>query len=74
MAFHAIWLQQMENIRAGWGDEEKKVEFRMALVWNPVHRNSSTKSQPMVAPRQKAVKELGNKIVPAKLGTKSCAA
>ena len=38
-AFHAIWLQQLENGHAEWGDEVKKLEFRRALVWNPVHRN-----------------------------------
>ena len=68
-AFHAVSLQQLENGRAEWGDEEKKLEFRRTLVWNLVHRSSSTMSHPLAETRQNAGKESNGKSVPAKLGT-----
>ena len=33
-AFHAIWLQQLENVWAEWANKAKRFEFRRALVWN----------------------------------------
>ena len=32
--YHAVWLQQIEQWRASWGDKEKKTRFRRTLVWN----------------------------------------
>ena len=31
-AYNAVWLQQMEQARASWTDEEKKMKFHKALV------------------------------------------
>ena len=73
-AFHAVLLQQLENGRANCGDSDKKLEFRRALVWNPVYRHDSTKPQPMADSCQKAGRKAGNKLAPAKPGTKACCA
>ena len=52
-AFHAIWLQQLVNGKANWGDEDKKLEFRRALVWNLVHHMTSLKAQPTASHQQR---------------------
>ena len=41
-AFHAVWLQQLENGRVDWGDEDKKLEFWRALVWNKAREGHTT--------------------------------
>ena len=66
-AFHVLWFQQLKKSRADWGDEDKKLEFRRALMWNPSHWSSLHKAHPMAAPWQKVGKEDGNMPVKAKL-------
>ena len=31
-----MWLQQLENGKAEWGDYELKMKFRKSLVWHSV--------------------------------------
>ena len=71
-AYHAVWLQQLENRQADWKDAECKLEFCRSLVWNAVQRGDSSKPQPMTANWQQTAKEAGGKPAPAKAGTKSC--
>ena len=33
-AFHAVWLQQMEQGQARWKDAQLKLEFRCSMVWH----------------------------------------
>ena len=33
-AYHAAWLQYMEQGRAAWGDEETKLKLQWRLVWH----------------------------------------
>ena len=35
-AYHAAWLQYMEQGRTAWGDEETKLKLRRVLVWHRV--------------------------------------
>ena len=59
-AFHAVWLQQLEDGRADWGDEAKKLEFWRALVWNKAIEGNTTKvfkSSLAANTRHKAEKE-----------------
>ena len=73
-AFHAIWLQQLENSCAEWGDEGKKLKFRHAFVWNTMHLSTSHEAQPSAQPRQKLGKDAASKSVMANPGTKACVA
>ena len=47
-AFHAVWLQQLEEGCVTWADEEVKLKYRRALVW---HRGTAP-SQLASAPSQ----------------------
>ena len=44
-ACHAVWLQQIENGRAQWMDEDAKLEFKRA-VWNAAPQ-ATEPSQPL---------------------------
>ena len=59
-AYHAAWLQQIENGWADWKDVEIKIECRRALVLNVV-QHWTAKAQPSNTTRQKACKEADNK-------------
>ena len=48
-AYHAIWLQQLEQGRVSWPDEEKKMKYHRALVWHHVMATAKPISAP---PRQ----------------------
>ena len=39
-AYHAIWLQQIENGRVQWMNAEPTVEVRGALVWRASHQTT----------------------------------
>ena len=76
LAFYAVWLQQLENGRADWGDEAKKLEFQRALVWNKAiegHTTKTFKTQPTGNTLQKVGKEATGRPTTAKPGTKACA-
>ena len=49
-AFHAVWLQQMEQGRASWKDAELKLGFRCALVWHHSVRHASKHPHPRLSP------------------------
>ena len=34
IAFHAIWVQQLEQGRVTWVDKDAKIKYRWALVWH----------------------------------------
>ena len=65
-----FWLQQLENGCAEWGGEPKKLEFRRALLWNPVQCNQTYKTQPTARTQQRGNKEATGKPTMAKRGTK----
>ena len=60
-AFHAIWLQQLEQGRVAWDDEQVKLKYTWALVWHHVAGPSET------APVKKQVYN-----VPANPGVSAC--
>ena len=31
--YHAAWMQQIEQGRASWGEDDKKARLRRKLVW-----------------------------------------
>ena len=33
-AFHGVWMNQIEQGQCTWLDDEEKLNFRWALVWN----------------------------------------
>ena len=70
--FHAVWLQQLENGCADWGDEAKKPEFRCMLMWNPMHRSAPHKAQPSAQPQQKPGKDATGRPFMAKPRMKAC--
>ena len=71
--YHAVCFQQLENGCVDWGDDAKKLEFRHAEVWNPMHRYRSPpyKIQPSAQPRQRVGKDVTSKPAMAKSGTKT---
>ena len=71
-AYHAVWLQQLENGHAEWKNIDLKLEFRRALVWNSAQCDNA-RPRPLAAPRQFAAKDMGAKPATSKPGTKSCA-
>ena len=40
LAYHAAWLQHLEQGRAMWGDDDTKLKLRHACVWHRVALNS----------------------------------
>ena len=75
-AFHAVGLQQLENGHTDWGDEDKKLEFWKALMWNKsreVHTTKACKSFPAANTHQKTGIEATGRPTTAKPGTKACA-
>ena len=45
--YHAAWLLQIEQGRAAWGDENKKIKLRRLQVW---HRLAPGSGQPSNTP------------------------
>ena len=71
---HAIWVQQLENNHADWGNEAKKLEFRHTIVCNPVYQGTRHKAQPIAQPQQRPEKDVTGRMAMANPGTKACAA
>ena len=34
-AYHAVWLNQLEQGQVSWDDQEEKLCFRCVLIWQP---------------------------------------
>ena len=56
-AYHAVWLQQIENGQARWDDAHTKLEFCHALVWHPALNSTRLKAVPTIEPHKKRGKE-----------------
>ena len=65
-AFHAVWLQQLEQGRVTWKDTELRVSYRRTLVWH----------QPAMGSKQASAVAGTRNTTPfnvlAKLGAKAC--
>ena len=42
--YNAAWLQEIEQGRAMWGEKEKHMKLRRALVWHSAATNSKSAS------------------------------
>ena len=53
-AFHAMWLNQLEQGRVTWEDEEAKLKFTWALIWYPATTGmlAATISDPLPQKKQ----------------------
>ena len=71
-AFHAIWLQQMEQGRATWKDGYLKLTYRRALVWH--QPAPSRKPDAANLPAWLPTKTTNPFNITAKLGSKACQA
>ena len=74
-AFHAVWLQQLEQGCVTWADKEVMLKYRGAFKWHHV----AAPFQPALAPSQQSLQsqrkqqrraQLFN--IPAKPGSKAC--
>ena len=72
-AFHGVWLNQLEQGRATWQDEEK-LRFRCAIVWHPATSSSATSSATRPSGGWKTHKAESEYNAPARPGTKACEA
>ena len=52
-AFHTIWLQQLEQGRVNWADEEVKLKYRRTVVWHHVVAPSQSAPAPCHQPQKK---------------------
>ena len=71
--FHAVWLNQLEQGRVTWGDEEAKRRFRWTLIW---HQAMTTTVVPAIAAHSCSADEADarHKVynILAKPGSKAC--
>ena len=72
--YHAVWLQQIENGRAKWSNEDAKLEFHRSLVWHTAPPATSDKLAATASPPKKPTKERIATIITAKPGTKASSA
>ena len=50
-AYHAVWLQHIEQGRATWDDENTRLKPRRSLVWHRLAPSSQPSSTPASTPR-----------------------
>ena len=41
-AFHVAWMNQMEQHRCKWADDDHKLKMRRALVWHAIMNSKGT--------------------------------
>ena len=50
-AYHAVWLQHIEQGRATWEDETTRLKLRRSLVWHRMAPSSQPSSTPAITPQ-----------------------
>ena len=71
-AFHAVWLQQLENGQVKWDDVKAKLWFHHTLVWHPATSMTSAKMVTGQAPLKKLGKEAMAYNIAENPDTKAC--
>ena len=50
--FHATWMNQMEQCRCEWTDDDQKVKLRRALVWHAAMSSKCTSTATLMGARK----------------------
>ena len=73
-AFHGIWLNQLEQDRCTWFDEEAKLQFHRSIVWHSACTSPSHPTISRTSPRIRQCRSQASHNAPVKPGTKACKA
>ena len=74
-AYHAVWLQHLEQGRAMWHNETTKLKLRRALVWHRIAPSSQPRSTPASTTPQapiRALRHMGPFRLTAQPGDQAC--
>ena len=78
--YHAAWHQLLEQGRAAWGDESKRAQLRLIMVWSkpslssrlPYPPSTSVTSTNLRPPTQTRAGRFGYVAVPSKPDDRAC--
>ena len=70
--FHAAWMNQMEQCRCEWGEEDQKLKMKRALILLATMNNKGVSIETSKGAEKKTDSTANAYHVPAKPGTETC--